>query len=119
MLGRVIFGYDDDFQKHEALGALPLCIRLQRQVSYFGDQGGVDGLMRIVSEEEVNCEVLRALWENRTEEHFPYKPFSDWPDVTDAEFKDVVRKMMNLDPFKRITASQALEHPWFKDSVVT
>lgn len=119
MLGRVIFGYDDDFQKHEAQGALPFCIRLQRQVSYFGDQEGFDGLMRLVGEEEVNCEVLRPLWEFRMEDDIPYRPFSDWPDVSDSEFKDVVCKLMNLDPFKRITASQALEHPWFKDSVVT
>ena len=58
------------------------------------------------------------LWEERTEDYAPYEPFSDWPDVSDAafkDFKDLVRGMMNLDPTKRVTARQALEHPWFAD----
>ncbi|MCJ1254545.1 hypothetical protein MMC24_002360 [Lignoscripta atroalba] len=119
MLGRVIFEPDDDFQKHQAQGALPALIRLQRQVSYFGDQEGLNGLMKHVGDEEVNCEILRTLWEERTEDYIPYKPFSDWPDVSDAGFKDLVQGMMHLDPTKRVTASQALGHPWFKDSDIT
>jgi len=53
------------------------------------------------------------LWEERTEDYIPYKSFSDWPDVNDAAFKDLIQGMTNLDPAKRITARQALEHPWF------
>ncbi|KAI1200349.1 kinase domain-containing protein [Nemania serpens] len=113
LLGRVIFGPDDDFRKHEAQGALPTFIRLQRQVSYFGTQDGLNGLMKHVGDEEVNCEVLRMLWEDRAADYIPYKPFSEWSDVDDADFKDVIQGMMNLDPTKRITARQALEHPWF------
>ena len=45
----------------------------------------------------------------------PYKAFSDWPDVGHVAFKDLVLRMMNLDPTKRVTANQALEHPWFKE----
>ena len=55
------------------------------------------------------------LWEERTEDYISHKPFSDWPDITDAAFKDVVRGMMNLDPTQRFTARQALENSWFKD----
>jgi serine/threonine protein kinase len=113
MLGRVIFGPDEDFQRHQSQGALPTLIRLQRQVSYFGDKEGLNGLMKHVGDDEVNCQVLRMLWEERTEDYIPYEPFSDWPDVSDAGFKDLIRGMMNLDPTKRITARQALEHPWF------
>ncbi|KAI8945849.1 kinase domain-containing protein [Xylaria longipes] len=115
VLGRVIFGPDDDFQTQEAQGALPTFIRLQRQISYFGTQDGLNGLMKHVGDEEVNCEVLRMLWEDRAADYIPYKPFLDWPDVGDAGFKDLVQGMMNLDPTKRITARQALEHPWFAD----
>lgn len=114
MLGRVIFGPDDDFQKHQAQGVFPALIRLQRQVSYFGDREGLNGLMKHVGDDEANCQILGMLWEDRNEDNIPYKPFSDWPDVGDAEFKDLVRRMMNLDPTKRVTAHQALEHPWFK-----
>jgi serine/threonine protein kinase len=54
------------------------------------------------------------LREERTEEYIPYKPFSDWPDASDAVFTDLIRGMMNLDPTRRFEAPQALEHPWFK-----
>jgi serine/threonine protein kinase len=69
--------------------------------------------MKHVGDEEVNCQVLRMLWEERTEDYIPYEPFSNWSDVDDAAFKDLIQGMTNLDPTKRITAHQALEHPWF------
>lgn len=58
MLGQVIFGADEDLQKHESQGAFPHVIRLQRQVSFFGDREGLNGLMTHVSDEDVNCQVL-------------------------------------------------------------
>lgn len=61
MLGRVIFGPDDDFNLDVAKGALPAMIRLQRQVSYFGDKDGINGLMKHVGEEETNLQVLSLL----------------------------------------------------------
>lgn len=112
MLGRVIFGPDDDFHKHEAQGALPALIRLQRQVSYFGDQEGVDGLLKHIADDDTSCQVLRMLWGDRAEEHIPYRPFSQWPDIGDAVFKDFIQGLTNLDPKKRLSARQALEHPW-------
>jgi hypothetical protein len=36
-------------------GALPALIRLQRQISYFGDKEGLNGLMKHVGDEEANC----------------------------------------------------------------
>ncbi|WCJ35056.1 Calcium-dependent protein kinase [Euphorbia peplus] len=36
-----------------------------------------------------------------------------WPKIS-ASAKDLVRKMLARDPKKRITAAQALEHPWLK-----
>jgi serine/threonine protein kinase len=115
VLGRVIFGVDDDFRTHEAQGALPAIIRLQRQLCYFGDKEGINGLMKHVGDDENNCLILRMLWDGRFEEYIPYKPFSEWPEVGDAAFKDLIRGLTNLDPTKRITAPQALEHPWFAD----
>jgi serine/threonine protein kinase len=44
-----------------------------------------------------------------------YKPFSEWPEVVDPAFTDLIRGLTNLDPTKRLTARQALEHPWFMD----
>ncbi|KAF1842332.1 kinase-like protein [Cucurbitaria berberidis CBS 394.84] len=95
VLGRVIFGPDADLEKHEELGALPGMIRLQRQVSYFGDQEGLNRLKTHLGDDEISLIVLTMLWEDRHEPYIPYKPFAEWLD--------------------RITAQQALEHPWFKD----
>ncbi|NP_001357651.1 calcium-dependent protein kinase [Zea mays] len=38
---------------------------------------------------------------------------SPWPSISESA-KDLIRKMLNRDPQRRITASQALEHPWLK-----
>jgi serine/threonine protein kinase len=110
----VIFGQDVDLEKHEAMGALPNMIRLQRQVSYFGDQEGVDGLKTHLGEDEISRTVLTMLWEDRHEPYVPYRPFAEWPDVVDTVFKDLILRMMNLDPSMHITAQEALDHPRFK-----
>ncbi|OAX78472.1 serine/threonine protein kinase [Emergomyces africanus] len=116
MLGQVIFEADEDLQKHESQGAFPHVIRLQRQVSFFGDREGLNGLMKHVGDEEVNRQILGFLWDDRVADYHSYKPFSDWPNVNDNEFKDVIRRMTNLDPQKRATACEVLEHPWFAES---
>ncbi|XP_002510594.2 calcium-dependent protein kinase 29 [Ricinus communis] len=38
---------------------------------------------------------------------------SPWPKIS-ASAKDLIRKMLARDPKKRITAAEALEHPWLK-----
>jgi calcium-dependent protein kinase len=37
----------------------------------------------------------------------------EWDEVSE-EAKDLVRKLLTLDPEKRIPASEAHQHPWFK-----
>ncbi|XVE94502.1 hypothetical protein REPUB_Repub02eG0014100 [Reevesia pubescens] len=37
-----------------------------------------------------------------------------WPSISEGA-KDLIRKMLARDPKKRITAAQALEHPWMKE----
>ncbi|CAD8207974.1 unnamed protein product [Paramecium pentaurelia] len=37
--------------------------------------------------------------------------------VADEEAADLLKKMLEVDPNKRITATQALEHPYFKDKM--
>lgn len=43
---------------------------------------------------------------------FSYRE-KDWLSVSD-EAKDLINKCLTYDPKKRITAQQALEHPWVK-----
>ncbi|EXB81510.1 Calcium-dependent protein kinase 29 [Morus notabilis] len=39
-----------------------------------------------------------------------------WPSIS-APAKDLIKKMLTVDPKKRITAAEALEHPWLKEEV--
>ena len=41
-------------------------------------------------------------------------PFKLWY-PGDPQFKDLVCKMTCLDPLRRITAREALQHPWFSE----
>jgi serine/threonine protein kinase len=83
ILDHIIFGPDDDFKLHVSKGALPKMIRLQRQVSYFGDREGINGLMKHVGDQETNLRVLSLLWDDRYANYLPYKHFSEWPEVQD------------------------------------
>jgi serine/threonine protein kinase len=42
-------------------------------------------------------------------------PKAVWSSVS-SEAKDLVAKLLTLDPSKRITASQARAHPWFSSN---
>lgn len=113
MLGNFIFGRDEDMRLHESRGIFPHVVRLQRQVSYFGDKAGLDGLMAHVDDVKGHREVLRLLYEDRVSDDHSYRPFEEWPDIKDDGFKDVIGKMTSLDPRRRATASELLEHSWF------
>lgn len=39
-----------------------------------------------------------------------------WTKLSD-ECKDLIKKLLNFDPNKRVTASRAMKHPWFKQQV--
>lgn len=94
-------------------GVLPYLIHLQRQVCFFGDEDGIEGLVKHIGDDQLHCQALRMLWEGRHEDYIGYSPFSSWPELEDEGFKDLIGQMMSLDPARRITATQALEHPWF------
>ena len=44
-------------------------------------------------------------------------PDNLWKDVS-GEAKDLIRKLLTVDPRERITVSEALEHPWMKVMMV-
>ncbi|KAF2718056.1 hypothetical protein K431DRAFT_322700 [Polychaeton citri CBS 116435] len=91
---RVICGPDEDFKTHESQSELPAMIRLQRQASYFGDPKSVNGLMK------------------HNEGHTSYQPFSKWPEANNKALKDLIKGTMNLNPSKRLTATETLGCPW-------
>ncbi|KFZ20634.1 hypothetical protein V502_03116 [Pseudogymnoascus sp. VKM F-4520 (FW-2644)] len=89
-------------------------IVVKRLLSHFGDGPGLIGLVEHLDDSVAAWRdlVLDVIPEFTTTD--PRKPFSMCEEV-DEEFRDVVTKMMSLDPARRITAKEALEHPWFQD----
>ena len=88
---------------------------LQRHISFFGEEDGFKGLLEWIGEENPFFERLIALAGSFKEEGKLRKPF-ELRHYVDAQFRDLVGKMTSLDPVKRITAREALKHPWFKES---
>jgi serine/threonine protein kinase len=88
---------------------------LHRHLSYFPDREGFNGLLQHIGEENPFYKRLIAVAND-----FPpgsrRQPFAHW-DYVDPVLRDLVSKMTSLDPSRRITAWQALEHPWFQQTV--
>ncbi|EHL02623.1 putative Peripheral plasma membrane protein CASK [Glarea lozoyensis 74030] len=83
---------------------------LRLMVSFFGEDAGFKGLLRWIGEDNPFFERLIAIAGTFNEEK-PQVPFGNWRYV-DEKFRDLITKMTNLDPTRRITAVEALEHPW-------
>ncbi|KAL2754748.1 hypothetical protein ACRALDRAFT_1064562 [Sodiomyces alcalophilus JCM 7366] len=108
MLNDMIFRVDNE----EISGDNAWWPILRRHICYFGDEDGFKGLLQHVGQENVFFDRLIALAGDFDAER-PRKPFQMWPYV-DAELRDLVMRMANLDPAQRIIARGALEHPWFR-----
>ncbi|KAI1819938.1 kinase-like domain-containing protein [Xylaria intraflava] len=88
---------------------------LTRQTSYFANWGDFDGFLQYLGRQHPWTNDFRRIADSFNEKN-PRRPFALWKsDLLDADFKDLVSKMTNFDPRKRITADEALEHPWFAD----
>ncbi|OJJ42240.1 hypothetical protein ASPZODRAFT_155450 [Penicilliopsis zonata CBS 506.65] len=88
---------------------------LRRHISYFADEQGFTGLLEHIGEANPFHGRLITLAGDFTSES-PREPFESWKYV-EPEFRDLVGKMTNLDPTRRITARQALEHCWFSQAI--
>ncbi|KAI1438094.1 kinase-like domain-containing protein [Xylaria sp. CBS 124048] len=88
---------------------------LTRQISYFANWKDFDGFMQYLGPQHPWASDFRRIADSFNETN-PRRPFALWKsDVLDADFKDLIGKMTNLDPRKRITADEALQHSWFAD----
>lgn len=88
---------------------------LRRHISYFAtDEDSFKGLLRHVEEDDLWFDRFAALAGDFDAER-PRKPFAEWQYV-DVGFRDLIVKMTNLDPARRITAREALEHPWLQQA---
>jgi serine/threonine protein kinase len=109
VLKRVIFAVDEE---ELAEGEEPLSVTLERQISYFADEDGLNGLLKHLGDSPW-CGVLNVIRDGFNETN-PRKPFSLWKNI-DADFKHLIGGLMNFDPAKRLTAHEALVHRWFRD----
>lgn len=111
MLKHVIF-YVDEATLPD--GEIPLSHILQRQISYFAELEGLDGLLRHLGDSPW-CLALTALRDGFTKEN-PRQPFAHWNmEPLDSDFKDLIGGLTNFDPMKRLTVDEALSHKWFHD----
>ncbi|KAI0857107.1 kinase-like protein [Xylaria cubensis] len=86
---------------------------LERQISYFADEEGLDALYKHLGSDNPWVHVFDILRGGFGKDN-PRRPVSLWKDV-DPELRNLVGGLTNFDPAKRLTAREALEHPWFKD----
>ncbi|KAL8717814.1 MAG: hypothetical protein Q9225_004987 [Loekoesia sp. 1 TL-2023] len=105
---RVIFAINEEKLEE---GVDPLAVVLRRQISYFADPAGLLGFLNYIGEESPWFEVFGDIIDKSPRQ--PFYLWKGWEDV-DKDFKDLVGRLTNFDPAKRITAREALEHPWFK-----
>ena len=87
---------------------------LYRHISYFADEDSLNGLLEHIGEENLFYERSIVL-ANSLGPGNPRQPFQRWGYV-EPELRDLVGKMTNLDPTKRITAREALQHRWFSET---
>ncbi|KAI1744943.1 kinase-like domain-containing protein [Xylaria scruposa] len=89
---------------------------LTRQISFFANRNDLDGFLQYLGRQHPWASDFRRIADSFDEKN-PRRPFALWKsDLLDADFKDLISKMTNFDPRKRITAEEALEHPWFADA---
>ncbi|KAH8668753.1 kinase-like domain-containing protein [Xylariales sp. PMI_506] len=88
---------------------------LEKQISHFAEWDDLDDFLEYLGRSHPWRQNFSKMASSFGETN-PRRPFALWKsDVLEPEFKDLIRLMTHFDPRKRITAQQALEHPWFKD----
>jgi hypothetical protein len=111
MLRKIIFQVEN--QDSTTAASNQERIIAQRMISHFGDGPGLRGFVQTHLEEDSRSfrDLVLDIVREFTPEN-PRRPFSMW-DVADEEFRGVVARMTSLDPLLRVTAEEALQHPWF------
>ncbi|KDB31039.1 serine/threonine protein kinase [Trichophyton rubrum D6] len=86
----------------------------RRHIFYFADEDSFNGFLQHIGKENIFFESLVALAGTFTPGQLR-QSFETW-DYVDPDLRDLVGKMTNLDPSRRITAREALQHRWFSQA---
>jgi serine/threonine protein kinase len=110
---RVIFGVlKEELGEDEEV----LSIVLERQLSCFGEVEAYNGFLQYLrsgNPESPWIEIFQVVRSSFNAE-YPREPFALWQnEAIDDDFRDLIIRMANLNPERRITAREALEHKWF------
>ncbi|EFE35187.1 uncharacterized protein ARB_06144 [Trichophyton benhamiae CBS 112371] len=105
---RVIFAVGEE-ELEERIN--PLSIIIERQISYFANEDGINGLVKYLGDSPW-VHIFQVIRDGFNSDN-PRRPFALWKDV-DEDFKSLICGMTNLDPERRITADEALAHKWFE-----
>lgn len=109
LLRRVIFWMDLPQNSDPSFAVL------ERQISHFAEWEDLDDFLEYLGRGHPWQKNFNKMAQSFGQDN-PRRPFALWKsDLLNADFKDLIRKMTHFDPRKRITAQQALEHPWFGD----
>ena len=107
MLNEMVFEVSDDQLKADSLWQYVL----RRHISYFADEDGLNGYLQHIGKDNPFFERIVVISQD-----FPpgdrRQPFSHW-DYVEPDLRDLIGKMTNLDPTRRVSARDALEHRWF------
>jgi serine/threonine protein kinase len=110
MTRRIIFKVEEEELEEGAVE--PLAVILERQISYFADEEGLNAFLKYLGDSPW-CHVLEVLRDgfNKTN---PQKPVTLWKGI-DEDFRDLITGLTKFDPAQRLTANEALRHRWFED----
>jgi serine/threonine protein kinase len=81
---------------------------LGQHISYFIDEDGLNGFLEHIEKENPFYERLISLANSFSHGNLR-QPFQRWSYIK-PELRDLVGKMTNLDPTKRISTREALQH---------
>lgn len=95
---------DEDFAEGEAFQQI-----IMRHISYFWNEDDFIPFLKHIGEDNPFFNRIVDMVNNVQN---PRPPFRKWVYI-DAELRDLVLKMTRLDPASRISAREALEHPFF------
>lgn len=106
---RVVLAVDEE-EVPEGIEVLDIV--LERQLCYFSDLEGIEGLIRYLGDSPWAQFIAMVAADFNSDN--PRHPFGHWQDP-DPDFKDLIVRMMKVDPTRRLTANEALAHKWFAD----
>ena len=88
---------------------------LRRHISYFADLDSFQGFLKHIGEKNSFVDRLLELFDTFKGSQLR-EPVTEWQ-YLEPNFRDLVSKMTVMEPRKRISAREALQHPWWNQAL--